>query len=175
MDKYKEKLDSLDDISRRSCYNYFTKSETIESLLDIIRAKMDVCLEPYGNFNARVVYIVDFNKTNDPILELIKKFYSLNNSDFYSLYFTPYNKTKVDAINQKILAKELEVIQPNRVIILGDFAPNTPASVMSLSCKELDILLSCMADESVAKENEAAFNDVKEKFKSIIKFSIYGN
>lgn len=171
---FKEKLSSLNDFDKRVSLNYFVKQSTITNMFEMIRKKAPLRLNPFGNYNAKVSIIVDFNKTNDRALDLLKKFYNANKVDFYSLYITPFNKTDNKAINKKLIEKEHEIIKPTRTVILGDFDVDLKQDVFKLSKKELDIILLCIDNKDIRANHEEEFQRARSKFLEAIQFALYG-
>lgn len=173
-DTFIEKLNSLSDFDKRSSYNYFVKQNAITKMLEMIRSKSPLRLNPFGNYNAKVSVIVDFGKTNDRAIELVKKFYVANKADFYSLYVTPYNKTANMAINKKLIEKEHEIIKPSRTVILGDYDVNIQQDVFRVSKKDMDMILLCIDNKDIRADHEEEFQSSKTKFLEAIQFALYG-
>lgn len=174
-DLFINKLSTLNDLDKRSSYNYFVKQDTITKMFEMIRSKAPFYLNPFGNYNAKVSVIVDFNKTNDRAIELVKKFYVANKADFYSLYVTPYNKTHNNAINKKLVEKEHEIIRPKRTIILGDYDVDIKQDVYSVSQKDMNMILLCIDNKDIRAEHEEEFQESKTKFLEAIQFALYGH
>ena len=172
MDKFKEKLNTLDDVHKRFSFNYFTKQEVLTNMTSMVSKSNKIIRSYFGNFNAKVCFVVDFDKTNDLIIDLIKKFYARNNAEFYSLYITSYNKFGKKDIDEKFLTKELEVINPSRVVFLGDTVSGKFDSI-NLNKDELNVLIDCLADKENTKKHNN-YKEVRENFIECIKFALYG-
>lgn len=175
-DRFKEKINSMDKVDKAICNNYFTKSEAIESVLNIVRAKGLLKRSGFGNPNGKVVFVIDFDKLNEPCINLIKKYYEVNNLDIYSSYLTQFNKTQTASLNFGILKKELEIIQPARVIFITDVdIPNIEGSV-KVSRTGLETMLGCGKIENSNVNNDSNNNilAIKEYFHKVMEFAILG-
>lgn len=170
-DKFIEKLNTLDEYDKKLTYNYFTKFEAINNLFEIVLKKKKMIRGSFGNYNAKTVFVVNYDNTNDKIISLIKKYYEINNADFYSIYITSIDKFCDRKLDLTLLSKEIQIINPNRVIVLGDDIdiPNG----MSFSKDKLEELLLCL-DDKERKENSKIFNTVKDEFTNCIKYALYG-
>lgn len=170
-DKMKEKLNSINEEEKVAAEQYFTKRHAIESLFDVIRNKFKF-KEPFGNYNSKVIIVVDFDKMDDKIIKLIKRFYEINAKDFFDIYITPYNKTGHKAIDDKLLEKEVEFIKPDRIINLGYDGLNLGSESMSMSKSDYDYFLSCVGNKDLILSDE--YKARKLMFSGLMKFIITG-
>lgn len=171
MSEYTEKIESLNEQDRILAKEYFTKAEMLEKLFGVVRSKFDF-KNPFGNFNSHVVVVFDYNKLDDKIIKLIKKFYELNGQEFLDIYITPYHKTTNDAINNKLLIKELEIMRPDRVISLGHDISNLCSESMSMNESDFKFYLECLEDKSKMTLEE--YKGVRSSFSNLMKFIIKG-
>ncbi len=172
MSEYENKLNNLSENNKALASNYFTKAEMLEKLFGVVRSKFEF-KSPFGNFNSKVVVVLDYDKLDDKAIKLIKKFYELNGQEFNNIYLTPYHKTMNDAINAKLLSKELEIIKPDRVISLGHDIQSLCSESLSMSESDFKFYCECLNDKSKMKSNE--YGVVKSSFTSMMKFIITGN
>ena len=170
-EKFNNKINNLKEHNKRLSYNYFTKFETINNLLNIVIKKKELIRGSFGNYNAKTVFVVNFDKTSDKVIDLIKKYYNSNNLDFYSLYITPINKFEDRELDLKVLKKEIQIINPNRVIVLGDEIEFENG--ISYSREMLDELLICLENEEI-KKNSNTFKKARLEFVNCIKYALYG-
>lgn len=173
--RFMNKLNTLEHSEKVACNNYFTKAEAIEKILEVLRTKNVLKRTPFGNPNAKVLFVVDFDKTNEPCIEIIKKYYQVNNLDIYSSYFTQFNKTDSPKLNFGIIKKELEIIQPHRVIFITDVQMPEIEGSMSLSRSELEEVLgySKIKDIATPEQTERA-KLAKKKLHDTMVFAIMG-
>lgn len=169
--KMQEKLNSINEEERIAAEQYFTKRQAIESLFDVIRNKFKF-KEPFGNYNSKVIIVVDFNKMDDKIIKLIKRFYEINSKEFFDIYLTPYDKTGHKAIDDKLLEKEIEFIKPDRIISLGYDGLNLGSESMSMSKADYDYFLSCVGNKDLITSDD--YKAKKLVFSSLMKFIITG-
>lgn len=167
--KFNDKINSLTNIEKIISMNYFTKFEAITKLFEIVLSKKCIIRNSFGNYNAKVVIVVNFDNTNDPIIDLIKKYYDKNNRNFYSLYITPLAKFEDESIDMKILLKELEIIKPKKII---SFGINLPQSSISLSENDLNEIKKYLKDKS--NENTISFKNAKVNLINCIRFAMNG-
>jgi hypothetical protein len=172
MSEYENKLNNLSEDNKNLASNYFTKAEMLEKLFGVVRSKFEF-KSPFGNFNSKVVVVFDYDKLDGNIIKLIKKFYELNGQDFNNIYLTPYHKTINDAINAKLLSKELEIIKPDRVISLGHDIQNLCSESMCMNSADFKFYCDCLADKSKMTSKE--YSIVKSSFTAMMKFIITGN
>ena len=175
-ERFKEKINTMDKVDRAVCHNYFTKDEAIESVLNVIRSKGLLERSGFGNPNGKVVFVVDFDKTNEPCINLIKKYYEVNNLDIYSSYLTQFSKTQRASLNFGILKKELEIIQPARVIFITDVnIPDIDGSV-KMSRTDLETMLGYgkIKNSNVNNDNTNNILAIKEYFHKVMEFAILG-
>ena len=92
-------------------------------------------------------------------------------SDFYSIYITSIDKFCDRKLDLKLLSKEIQIINPNRVIVLGDDI-DLPNGI-SFSKDKLEELLLCLNDKE-RKENSKTFNSIRDEFTNCIKYALYG-
>lgn len=170
-DIMQERLNSLDRDDKEFAEQYFAKRNAIDSLFNVIRSKF-AFKEPFGNYNSKVIIVVDFDKMDDKILKLIKRFYEINSKDFYDIYITPYNKTGNDKIDSKLLEKEIEFIQPERVISLGHDNLNLGSNSISMNKVDYDFFYNCIGHKDLISSDE--YKSKKVMFTSMMKFIITG-
>lgn len=168
-DKFLDRVDNLDDNSKKLTYNYFTKFEAITNLLEIVLKKKKLIRGSFGNFNAKTVFIVNYDNTNDKIIEIIKKYYDANNADFYSLYVTSIDKFNDKELDLKILDKELKIINPNKIIVIG----SDISFENSVSFNKLDELLRFLNLDEKERKNNNEFCIIRDEFDKCIKFALY--
>lgn len=161
----------LNDKQKAFASNYFNKFNLINEIIDKVSAKYTVkrgC--GYGNYSPKVMFVVNYNYTNDVIIELIKDFYNKNNLNFYSIYLTSIDKFEIKKLDLKILDKEIKTLSPKRIIILGDDIkyPNS----INLSKEDLDYLIKCLSSE--LNINDEKYIQVKNKFIECMQFAFYG-
>lgn len=173
--RFMNKLDTMEQSEKTACYNYFTKRDAVKRVLDVLREKKVLKRSPFGNANGKVLFVVDFDKTNDPCIEIIKKYYEINNLDIYSSYFTQFNKTDSAKLNFGVLKKELEIIKPQRVIFITDIEmPNIEGSV-SIPRRELEEILKYgKIKDSATDEQKIAVARYKKKLHKVMEFAILG-
>ena len=111
------KINNLKGDDRVYANNYFLKRSLLDSLFDKVRSKLKV--DSFGNANAKVVFVLDFKRTSDKPIWIIKEFFNKNGFSPYNAYFTQINKTESNELNLAILQKELDIISPNRVVIIN--------------------------------------------------------
>lgn len=166
---FKEKISSLDNSNKILSMNYFNKFDSYTNLLNIVLSKKNIVRNSFGNYNAKIVYIVEFDNTNDPIIDLLKKYYSKNNRNFYSVYLTPLSKFENRELDMKILIKELEIIKPRKIISLGvDF----PKASKTLSEDDLKEIKKYLEDKS--NKNTIEFEKAKNNITDCINFAMNG-
>lgn len=167
---YTEKLNSLNAEEREEAEQYFKKMNAVESLFSIIRQKF-ATRNSFGNYNSDVICVVDFDNMDDKMIKLIQRFYDANNKSIFDIYLTPYNKTNSAAINDKVLAKEIECIAPKRVIALGVDNFNYPNS-MSMSKADYEYFSKCVGNKELIQSDE--YKQKKNTFTELMKFLITG-
>ena len=96
-EKFNNKINNLKEHNKRLSYNYFTKFETINNLLNVVIKKKELIRGSFGNYNAKTVFIVNFDKTSDKVIDLIRECYNL---DFYLIVYTCSNKDRYKHIEQ---------------------------------------------------------------------------
>lgn len=112
------KVNNLQGNDKAYANNYFIKRSMLDNLFDKVRSHLK--RESFGNANAKILFVIDFDSTGDNQLWLIKEIFKLNGYSPYNVYFTPINKTNNKELDKTILNKELEIIQPHRVIVIND-------------------------------------------------------
>lgn len=173
--KYEEVLNGLNQNERAACHNYFTKREAINKVLDVVRAKNILKRSPFGNANAKTFFVVDFDKTNDPCIEIIKRYFSANKIDPYLSYFTQFTKTEDTNVNFALLKKELEIVQPHRVVFITDTAMPEIEGSKSMTRAELETVLRYGKIKDSATESETkAFSENRVKLNALMQFAIMG-
>lgn len=172
MSDYENKLNNLNEQNKNLANNYFTKSEMLDKLFGVVRSKFEF-KNSFGNFNSNVVVVFDYDKLDDRIIKLIKKFYELNGQEFNNIYLTPYHKTINDAINTKLLSKELEIIKPDRVISLGHDIQNLCSESVCMNDADFKFYCECLEDKSKMASDQ--YKNVKTNFTSMMKYVITGN
>lgn len=122
-----KKIDTFEDSDKKLCYNYFNKSDRIFEVLNAaFIGEQNVCY-PFGNFDAEVIYVIDFKHTNDIQIRFLKDLYKRNKRDFYSLYITPLNKCSNFKKNLIVLKSEFKIINPKKIVFITN---------KNISCKE---------------------------------------
>lgn len=166
---FDNKIKSLNNSNKILSMNYFRKFELYSKLLEIVLSKKSIIRNSFGNYNAKIVYIVEFDNTNDPIIDLLKKYYSKNNRNFYSLYITPLSKFEDKELDMKILTKELEIIKPKKIIAFGiDY----PKASMVLSNDDLKEIKKYLDDKS--NKDTVEFKKAKDNIINCINFAMNG-
>ena len=166
-----DKLDTLEEHDKKLTYNYFTKFEAINNLFDIVLKKKKMVRGSFGNYNAKTAFIVNFDNTNDEIINLIKRYYEANSADFYSLYITSIDKFNDTKVDLKILTKEMQIINPNRIIVIGSDVEMSNS--VNFSKESLDELILCLKDKE-RKDNSKLFPTIRDEFINCIKYALYG-
>lgn len=167
---FTNKIKSLNNVDKIISMNYFNKFEAVTNLLEIVLSKKKIIRNGFGNYNAKVVIVVEFNNTSDPIIDLIKKYYSKNNRNFYSIYITPLSKFEDKVIDMKVLMKELQLINPKRIISLGIDLPNASSS---LSIEDLNEIKQYLKDKS--NETTTRFENARDNLVKCITFAMNGD
>lgn len=167
--KFEDKISSLTNIDKIVSMNYFTKFEAYTKLLEIVVDKKPLVRNSFGNYSSKVVFVVEFDNTNDPIIDLIKKYYNSNNRNFYSIYITPLSKFEDNVLDIKILSKELEIIKPKKIISLGI---DIPKSNKSLSKSDLYEILQYLKDKS--NKDTENFKIAKNNLLDCMNFAMNG-
>lgn len=98
--------------------NYFKRSKAVDSLF--VKIGSHLKRRSFGNPNAKVIFVLDFEKTDEKALSLIQVYFNKNDMSPYNAYFTQINKTDNEALNKKILEKEIEIIDPHRIVIISE-------------------------------------------------------
>lgn len=166
---FEDKISTLNNTDKIISMNYFTKFEDYTKLLEIVLEKKPLIRNSFGNYNAKTVFVVEFDNTNDPIIDLIKKYYNKNNRNFYSIYITPLSKFEDNVFDMKILTKELEIIKPKKIISLG---VELQKASKSLSKDDLDAIKLYLKDKS--NENTSNFEIAKNNLINCIAFAMNG-
>lgn len=169
MDKFNEKVNSLNNVDKIISMNYFNKFEAVTKLLEIVLSKKAIVRNSFGNYNAKVVIVVDFNNTSDPIINLLKNYYEKNNRNFYSLYITPIAKFEDETIDMKILLKELEIIKPRKIICLG---MELKQASISLSEEDLNEIKKYLENKS--NKGTTEFKNARTNLVNCIQFAMTG-
>ena len=173
--KFEQKLNEMDQVERAACYNYFTKRDAINKVLDVVRGKELLKRSPFGNANAKIVFVVDFDKTNDPCIEVIKRYFSANSIDPYLSYFTQFSKTEDVKVDFALLKKELEIIQPHRVVFITDTQMPQIDGSMSMTRTELEVVLNYgKIKDNATQEQTDNFISCRSKLNSVMQFAIVG-
>lgn len=170
---YEEKLNTLTNEEKKKFEIYSKKQTLINMLYDKVFKKIKSEFFPFGNCNSNVLYVIDFKSTNDEFMEIIKQFYKNNNLDFYSCYYTSYNKTPKKELNDIILNKEIEIIKPNKIIFFGvdDYKYNGKINNMRALLDDMNIILKGYKDEEYKKENKELYQKTRAKIINIFKFA----
>lgn len=173
--RFMNKLDTLDKTEKAICNNYFTKKEAIDKVLDVLRNNNLIKKSPFGNSNAKIFFVIDFDKTNDRCIELIKKYYEANKLDIYSSYFTPFSKTDNAKINFSVLSKELEILKPTRVLFITDNVMPEMEGSVSMLRSELETLLNYGKIKSeLNEEQESERVRCLNKLHKLMEFAMVG-
>lgn len=177
-DKFFDKVKELDHMDKVIFNNYFLKRESIDNLFDILRSKDMLKRESFGNVNAKIMFVIDFDKTNDKCIDIIKKYYKVNNIDFYSSYFTSLDKTNNMKINKNLLIKELGILKPNRLILITDenldFIAND-LKYITMKRSDLDFFLNFSSIKDTATETQnIKRKECLDKLNKVMEFAILG-
>lgn len=173
--RFMNKLNTLDKTEKAICSNYFTKREAVDKVLDVLREKNLIKRNPFGNANAKIFFVIDFDKTNDRCIELIKKYYEANKMDIYSTYFTPFSKTDNPKINFAVLSKELEILNPSRVLFITDNPMPEIEGSMSMLRSELETVLDYgKIRDKLSEEQEAERIRCRNKLHKLMEFAMIG-
>lgn len=165
MNKYEENINSLYTLNKEFKEKYFTNGEVIQKIFDVVRKNFILNDSLFGNYASDTMIIINGSINN--ILEKIKDFYDDNNADFYDIYLTLYEKTINEKINKTLLQKEIEIINPSKILYLG-FDFDHPAR--ALSKVDLDLFISGMDDSNKIETLE--YESANKKFKSLLKYAV---
>lgn len=171
MTGYMEKLETLNENDKDLASSYFNKFSMLDKLFDVVRSKFEF-KNPFGNFNSDVCVIIDYEKLDNKIIKLIKKFYEINGQEFNSIYITPYHKTINDKINDKVIYKELEIIAPSRVINFGIDNLNLSSESLTMNKSDFDFFYDCIGDKD--KITSDKYKSIKAQFTEMMKYIILG-
>lgn len=173
MGKYEDKLETLQGGDKEFTDRYFKKTRAMDTLFQTVRKGMK-CNNGIGNFDSDVVCVVDFGSLNDKIIKVIKKFFEVNKQEFHNIYVTGYHKTISDKVNDKILAKELEIIKPKRVAVIGfdNITVDDSIDFMSMPKSSYDIFYNSLGNAEAASSEE--YQQTKIMFSQMMKFIITG-
>lgn len=171
MSDYENKLNNLEPSDKALANDYFTKAAILDKLFGVVRGKFEF-KNPFGNFNSKVIVVLDYNKLDDKVIKLIKKFYEINGQDFNNIYVTPYHKTMNEQINNKLLCKELEIIKPDRVLGLGIDNVNLGSESFNMNKSDFDFFNDCLGDAEKIKLDR--YKAIKIIFSEIMKYAITG-
>jgi len=161
-------LNSLCMESKESKYKYFTNGDLIQKIFDTVRKNFRVSDSLFGNYASDTMIIINGSMTMiDIIEEKIKKFYDDNNVDFYDIYLTIYEKTINEKINDTLIQKEIEIINPSKILYIG-FDLDYPT--IALSKVDLDLFISGIADSRKAETPE--YECVNKKFTSLMEYGV---
>ena len=145
---------------------YFRNGEIIQKIFDAARKNFTVDDSVFGNYASNTMIIIecDSNET-DIVLNKIKGFYNKKDTDFYEIYFTIYRKTINEKINNVLIQKEIEIINPDKILYMElDF--DYPVCVLSKSDLEIIIPKNSDKPSSAYKKIISLIEDVfieKEK------------
>lgn len=171
MNKYKESSNSLHIANKEIKDKYFTNGEIIQKIFDTVRKNFIVSDSLFGNYASDTMIIINGSMTTiNIIVEKIKDFYDDNNADFYDIYLTSYEKTINEKINKTLLEKEIQIINPSKVLYLG-FDFDYPAH--NLSKVDLDLLVLGIDDLNKMKTHE--YECANKKFILLLKYAITKN
>lgn len=175
VEKFEQRLNEMSQVERAACHNYFTKRDAINKVLDVVRNKNMLKRNPFGNANAKILFVIDFDKTNDPCIEIIKKYFNVNNADPYMSYFTQFTKTDDNNVNFALLKKELEIVQPNRVVFITDMPMPEMEGAKSMTRQELEVVLNyAKIKDNATQEQQSQFQSVRTKLNALMQFAILG-
>lgn len=165
--------EALSDEDNEKCNTYFGKENVINMAFDIVRKGFDLNIS-FGNYLSDVVFITDFVDTTSDALNLIKIMVDFrcekdsSVKDFYSMYYTQYNKTMSSDINEKLLDIELKVINPNMIVNIGtDYViKNQNATIYNIDKSIIENMKRGSIDDEY--KNSEEYKASKSNFISII-------
>lgn len=168
MNKYEENANSLCIVNEKIKNEYFVKGEIIQKIFNAVRKNFILNDSLFSNYASDVMIIINCSMDMvDIITAKIKEFYDENNADFYDIYLTTYEKTINEKINESLLRKEIEIINPNKILYLGfDFYYQSYA----LSKDDLDLFISGVDEINIIKALE--YERVNKKFILLLKYAI---
>ena len=166
-EKIEERLKELNEKDKQIVQKFFTNSEILDKIFAVVRKNFEL-IEPMGNYNSDLMIVVnDDISLNNKVIQIVKAFFDTNGVNMYDTYITTYAKTNNDTINQTLIQKEIQVLNPRRIIGLGvDGCSN------SLTKEEYNLFKSCLGDAE--KINTEEYKAIKAKFISLIKYIITG-
>jgi len=172
MNNYEKNINSLHIANKEIKDKYFANGEIIQKIFDVVRRNFMISDSLFGNYASDTIIIINSSSmtVTNIIAEKIKKFYDDNNADFYDIYLTIYEKTINEKINKTLLQKEIEIINPSKVLYLG-FDFDYPIS--ALSKVDLDLFISGIDDLNKIKTSE--HEGVNKKFISLLKYAVKKN
>lgn len=177
MSSYKDKLDTLNEEDRKLANSYFTKAYKIENMFGLVRKNLPF-KDPIGNFNSDIVCILDFDKVNDKVIKIMQKVYEINHKNIFDIYITAFKKTDNIVIDNKLLANELLVISPKKLVGIGVRDINQSIKAPSveqtywISKEQFDTFIECVGD--VEKMKTPEYQQAKQYFNEAMKFMIMG-
>ena len=145
---------------------YFRNGELIQKIFDAARKNFVVDDSVFGNYTSDTMIIIDCDSEEvDKVLDKIKDFYNRKNADFYETYLTLYRKTINEKINDVLIQKEIEIINPDKILYM-EFHFDYP--ICALSKNESEVVISKNLDKysSIHKKIICLLEDVfieKEK------------
>lgn len=98
---------------------YFRNGELIQKIFDAARKNFDFNDSVFGNYASNTMMIIECDSNEvDMVLDKIKEFYNDENADFYDMYLTLYKKTINEKINDALIEKEIEIINPDKILYM---------------------------------------------------------
>lgn len=173
MHKYEKNSDSLDIVNKEIEDRYFTNGEIIQKIFDAVRKNFAVNDLLFGNYASDIMIIINGGMPEvNIIVEKIKDFYEENNADFYDIYLTTYRKTINEKINKALLQKEIEIINPSKILYFGFDLNHTSVDKPSfaLSKTDLDLFISAVEDFNEKEKHE--YEQINKKFNVLLKHAV---
>lgn len=165
----------VDDEEGKYVWDFYYKHLCIDDLNTYLRSKTNgsVVEVGYGNFNSSVVFVVD-SLSNTKYTEFLRKLFVKLKIDFYSIYFTSYNKTDVmyEANNKQTLNSELKCIAPKVVFTIGEYDLDKSLNVMEVNKDNMDKMLALYNRDDITEVEQEELIVRKKLVWNQIKFII---
>lgn len=170
MNELDRKMNELDKENADIAKKYFSNGTVLQQMFDVVRKKLEIS-EPMGNYDSDIMIFIDDDLSlNNEVINMIKKFYDVNNKNMYDVYITSVHKTSNDKINSALAQKEIQILKPKRIIYLGVEPSNKNSHFISKV--ELDIFKKSIGHADLINTQE--YVDVKNKFIKLMKYIITG-
>ena len=160
-----DRLKEMSSEDKNTTERYFKNSEILQKVFNVVRKNFQLT-DPIGNYDSRLFLIInDDISLNNPVIKIIKSIYECNNTDMYDTYITLYKKTNNKQINDMLIEKELQIMQPVKVVSLG-------YNYGSHYISEEDYLFfaSCIGDKEKIKQQR--YLKIKTQFIELLKYII---